>query len=236
MSLGRFREDESPTQRFPVEIAVRRLDGQVVIDTPIKYDKSIPELLAGIPRTGFTANFSSAVMKKVYEQEEETFGKTWDEVRHLLPNAGMNKDSYVVEWSNSRIDYSFLKMIMQQHTPSNSILLIHFWRTILPEFLSMKLSYFYSFLYPDSTIHEHAHQASFDSLMLVEATRALIDLGHGEDPRAEEFGTGELRIDEQISRLQEQLEIEYDKDDESDDGQSGKTSTHSRLRQLTRRR
>ncbi|KAI9844665.1 MAG: hypothetical protein M1830_007588 [Pleopsidium flavum] len=86
----------------------------------------------------------------------------------------------------------------------------------------MKLSYFYVFLYPDFSIHEHAHQASFDSLMLVEAMRALIDLAHRDDPRAEEFGTGELRIDEQISRLQEQLEMEYDKDDESDDGQSGK--------------
>ncbi|KAI9857352.1 MAG: hypothetical protein M1830_006378 [Pleopsidium flavum] len=86
----------------------------------------------------------------------------------------------------------------------------------------IKLSYFYAFLYPDSSIHEHAHQASFDSLMLVEAMRALIDLAHRDDPRVEEFGTGELRIDEQISRLQEQLEMEYDKDDESDDGQSGK--------------
>ncbi len=85
----------------------------------------------------------------------------------------------------------------------------------------MKLSYFYAFLYPDSSIHEYAHQASFDSLMLVEAMRALIDLTHRDDPRAEEFGTGEIRIDEQISQLQEQLKMEYDKDDESDDSQSG---------------
>jgi len=222
VSLGRFREDESQIQRFPVEIAVRRLDGQVVIDTPIKYDKSIPEFLAGIPRTGSTANYSWAVMRKVYGQEEETFGESWDEVRHLLHDAGMEKDSYVVEWSNSGIDYIFLKMIMQQHIPSNSILLIHFWRTLLSGFSSMKLSYSYAFLYPDSSIHEHAHQASFDSLMFVEAMRALIDLAHRDDPRAEEFGTGELRIDEQTFRLQEQLEVEYDKDDQSDDGQSGK--------------
>lgn len=52
--------------------------------------------------------------------------------------------------------------------------------------------------------------------------RALIDLAHRDDTRAEEFGKGELRIDEQISRLQEQLVMEYDKDDESDDGQSVK--------------
>jgi DNA polymerase III epsilon subunit-like protein len=160
-------------------------------------------------------------MRKVYGQEEETFGKTWDEVRHLLHDAGMKKDSYIVEWSNSGIDYSFLKMIMQQHTPSNSIILIHPWRTVLPGFSSMKLSHFHPFLYPDSSIHEYAHQASSDSLMLVEAMRALIDLAHRDDPRAEEFGTGELRIDEQISQLQEQLKMEYDKDDESDDSQSG---------------
>ena len=88
---GRFREDESPIQRFSVAIAVRRLDGQVVIDTPIKYSKSTPEFLAGIPLTGSTADFSWAVMKKVYGQEEETFGKTWDEVKHLLHDAGMRR-------------------------------------------------------------------------------------------------------------------------------------------------
>lgn len=86
----------------------------------------------------------------------------------------------------------------------------------------MKLSYFCAFLYSNSSIHEYIHQASFDSLMLVEAMRALIDLAHRDAPRAEEFGTGELRIDEQISRLQEQLEMEYDKNDKSDDSQSGK--------------
>lgn len=99
-------------------------------------------------------------MRKVYGQEKETFGKTRDELRHLLHDADMETDSYVVEWSNSGIDYSFLKMIMQQHTPSNSILLIHFWRPVLPGFLSMRLNYFYAFLYPDSSIQEHAHQAN----------------------------------------------------------------------------
>lgn len=52
--------------------------------------------------------------------------------------------------------------------------------------------------------------------------RVFIDLAHRADPRAEEFGKGELRIDEQISRLQKQLVMEYDKDEESDDGQSVK--------------
>lgn len=58
VSLGRFREDEWPIRRFPVEIAVRRLDEQVIIDTLIKYDKLIPDLLAGIPRTGSTVDLS----------------------------------------------------------------------------------------------------------------------------------------------------------------------------------
>lgn len=44
-----------------------------------------------------------------------------------------------------------------------------------------ELLYFYAFLYPDSTIHEQAHQASSDSLMLVEGMRALIDLAHWEE-------------------------------------------------------
>lgn len=56
-----------------------------------------------------------------------------------------------------------------------------------------ELLYFYAFLYPDSTVHKQAHQASSDSLMLVEEMRALIDLAHWE-----EFGTGELGIDERM--------------------------------------
>lgn len=118
VSLGGFREDDLLIQRFPVEIAVRRLLGQVVIDTPIKYDKSIPELLAGIPRTGSTANFSWAVMRKVYGQEKETFGKTWDELRHLLHDADMEKDSYVVEWSNSGIPR--LQFLEDDHATTHS--------------------------------------------------------------------------------------------------------------------
>ena len=47
-------------------------------------------------------------------------------------DAGMNRNNYLVEWSNSRIDYSLLKMIMEEHSPSNSILLIPYWTAILP--------------------------------------------------------------------------------------------------------
>lgn len=236
VSLGRFREDESQIQRFPVEIAVRRLEGQVVIDTPIKYDKSIPEFLAGIPRTGSTANYSWAVMRKVYGQEEETFGESWDEVRHLLHDAGMEKDSYVVEWSNSGIDYSFLKMIMQQHIPSNSILLIHFWRTLLSGFSSMKLSYSYAFLYPDSSIHEHAHQASFDSLMFVEAMRALIDLAHRDDLELKNLVRANYGLMNRHFGCKSNWKWSMTRTTNPMMVKAGKTSTHSRLRLLTRRR
>ena len=77
----------------------------------------------------------------------------------------------------------FGKVIMQQHSPR-----------------------FFAF-YPDPSIHEHAHQASFDSLMLVNVMSALIEPTHRDKLRAEECGTGELRTDKQISRLQEQLEM-----------------------------
>jgi hypothetical protein len=111
-------------ERIPVEIAVRRLDGQVLIGTPIKYSQSIPELLVGVPRTGRAANFTWAIMRSVYGQEEETWGKTLDEVRQILLDAGMNRNSYLVEWSNSGIDYGLLKMIMEENTPSNTIPLV----------------------------------------------------------------------------------------------------------------
>jgi hypothetical protein len=77
--LPRLQKGEVAVERIPVEIAVLRLDRQIVIDTPIKYNQSIPELLAGVPRTGTPANFTWGVMWSTYGQEEETWGKTWDE-------------------------------------------------------------------------------------------------------------------------------------------------------------
>jgi hypothetical protein len=65
-------------------------------------------------------------MRSTYGQEEETWRKTWDEVRQILLDAGMNRNTL---W-NGRIiiDYGLLKMIMEEHTPSNSILLIPYWK------------------------------------------------------------------------------------------------------------
>jgi len=63
-------------------------------------------------------------MWSTYGQEEDTLGKTWDEFRQILLNAGMNRNNYLVEWSNSWIDYSLLKIVMEEHTLSHSILLI----------------------------------------------------------------------------------------------------------------
>ena len=200
-------------ERIPVEIAVRSLDRQVVIDTPNKYDQSVPELLAGVPRTGRAANFTWAVMRSVYGQEE-----TWgDEFRQILLDAGMNRNSYLVEWSNSGIDYRLLKMIMEESTPSNTILLVAYWKAILPGFSSMSLGYFHSFIYPDSILHENSHQAGFDSFMLIEGMRTMIDLTHRDDTQIEDSAVDKLRTDEQILQSQEQLKREYDDDDDDDD-------------------
>jgi hypothetical protein len=65
------KEKEVVAERIPIEIAVLRLDGQIVVETPIKYSQSIPELLAGVPRTGPPANFTWSVMRSTYDQEEE---------------------------------------------------------------------------------------------------------------------------------------------------------------------
>jgi hypothetical protein len=45
------------TISIPVEIAVYDLNGEVAIDTPIRHDQSIEELLADAPRTGSEVKF-----------------------------------------------------------------------------------------------------------------------------------------------------------------------------------
>jgi hypothetical protein len=61
-------------------------------------------------------------------KEEETWERTRDEVRQIFLDAGMSRSNYLVEWSNNRTDYRLLKMIMEEHSPSNSILLIPYWK------------------------------------------------------------------------------------------------------------
>ena len=185
--------------------------------TRTRYSQSVPEFLACVPRTGRAANFTWAAMRSVYGQEEETWGKTWDEVRQILLDAGMNRNSYPVEWSNSGIDYRLLKMIMEENTPSNTILLVPYWKAILPGFSSMSLGYLHSFIYPDSILHEYSPQAGFDSFMLIEGMRTMIDLTHRDDTQIEDCAVGKLRSVEQILQSQEQLKRKYDDDDDDDD-------------------
>ena len=106
-------------------------------------------------------------MRKVYGQEEEVWGLTWEEIRQKPIDAGMNKDSFLVEWSNSRIDYILLQKIMKDDTPSNSVMLVNHWKAILPGFSSMRLGYFHSFICPDSTVREYSHQAGFEPQCLL---------------------------------------------------------------------
>src|SRR5437763_1984823 len=109
-------------------------------------------------------------------------------------------------------------MIMEENTPSNTILLVPYWKAILPGFSSMSLGYLHSFIYPDSVLHKYSHQAGFDSFMLLEGMRAMIDLTHRDDTQIEDRAVDKLRTDEQILQSQEQLKRVYDDDDDDDDG------------------
>jgi hypothetical protein len=155
-------------------------------------------------------------MRSTYGQEEDTLGKTWDEVRQILLDAGMNRNNYLVHWSNNRIDYSLLKMIMEEHTPSNSIQLIPYTKAVLPGFLKMILPYFHPLICPGSKLHEYAHQAGFDNFMLIDEMWPMIDLAHRDDTQVEDRVVNKLRTGEQILQLQEQLKKKYDNDDAYD--------------------
>ena len=169
-------KDGRMSKLIPVEIAVYGLDGKVVIDTLIKYDEPIEELLGDTPRCGQHARFNWSVFRRIYGQRRETSGMTIREIRDVLLNADMNSRSTLAEWSISAIDRRILGMILEEQTPERSILVPRHWRKVLPGFLTMSLSYFHHFLYPASMLYQQAHRAGPDTLMLIDMIRALINL------------------------------------------------------------
>jgi hypothetical protein len=118
-----------------------------------------------------------------------------------------------MEWSRSGTDHKFIRVIMGEDTPSNPMRLIPYWRAILPGFSSIALSYFHSFVRPDSERPQFVHQAVFDCFMLIDVMRTMLDLAHRDDIEDEGQYHNELPTDEQILQSQEQLEKEYGDDD-----------------------
>ncbi|KAH0543380.1 hypothetical protein FGG08_002336 [Glutinoglossum americanum] len=198
---------------IPVEIAVYDLNGEVVIDTLIKYDQPVEELLAGAPHTPSEAKFSWGVAQRIYGSRSQTSGTTIDDIRDTLLNAGMNSNSSLIEWSLSRTDRRRLETIMGEHTPKTSILLPVHWRKVLRGFLSMSLSYFHQFLYPDSRLHKRAHRAGPDTLMLIDTIRALIDLSHRDKELVQSTLDNLIQTNEEILHPQKQLRRELSVND-----------------------
>ena len=147
-------------------------------------------------------------MRRVYSKESQTSGMTIDDIRDTLLNAGMNSNSELVEWSTSGTDRRKLEMIMGEHTPEDSILLPRYWRKVLPGFLTLSLSYFHRFLCPDSKLHERAHRAGPDTLMLINTTRALIDLCHRDEELVQSTPGHSIQTNEEILHPQERLRME----------------------------
>lgn len=103
-------KDGERTMSIPLEIVIYDLNGEVVIDTLIRYDQSIEELSADAPRTGLGAKFSWTVVRRIYGRETQTSDMAIDDIRDILFNAGMNSNSDLVEWSTSGTDRQKLKL------------------------------------------------------------------------------------------------------------------------------
>jgi hypothetical protein len=155
-----------------------------------------------------------ALCREFMVEEKRHPGMTWDEIRQTSLDAGMNRNSCLMEWSRSGIDHKFIRMIMGEDTPSNPMRLIPYWRAILPGFSSMALSYFHSSVRPDSELPQFAYQAVFDCFLLIDVMRTMLDLTHRDNVKDEGQYGNELPRDEQILQSQEQLEKEYGDDDD----------------------
>lgn len=76
----------------------------------------------------------------------------------------------------------------------------------------MSLSYFHHFICPDSKFHDYAHQAGFDSFMLIDRMSTMVNIPHRDDTQVENRVVNKLRTDEQIMQSREQLKKKYDDD------------------------
>ena len=85
---------------------------------------------------------------------------------------------------------------MKEYTSSNLILLIYYWKAILLGFLSISLLYFHPFICPDSKLRKYVNQAGFDSFMLIDGMKTLIDLTYRDNPQVEDQVINELQTDE----------------------------------------
>lgn len=78
----------------------------------------------------------------------------------------------------------------------------------------MSLSYFHHFICPDSKFHEYAHQAGFDSFMLIDRMSTMVNIAHRDGTQVENRVVNKPRTDEQIMQSREQLKKKYDDDDD----------------------
>lgn len=72
----------------------------------------------------------------------------------------------------------------------------------------MRLSHFHQFLCPNSTIHQRAHRAGPDTLMLIDTMRALIDLSNRDGDLVQSTLDGSSQNYEETLHIQEQLRKE----------------------------
>jgi hypothetical protein len=155
-------------------------------------------------------------MRRICGEGSQTRWIKIDDIRDILLDAGMNANPDLVEWSINGIDRQIMGTIMGENIPTNSICLVNHWKMVLPGFLTMRLSYFHQFHCPNSTLHQRAHRAGPDTLMLIDTMRALIDLSNRDGDLVQSTLHGSSQNYEETLHTQEQLRKECGVDENYD--------------------
>jgi hypothetical protein len=193
-----------------IEIAVYDLNGTKIVDDPIDLGISVETLLAGVSQENPIGGMRWGTARKIYGNSLQTFGLTKEKIRERLCEAGMNSSSLLLEWSTCACDRNVLKAIMGKDTPKSSILMPVWWRKVLPGFPTMRLPVFYSFMFPDSKLYLNAHRAGPDTMMLIQATRRLIEL-------ADRDGEKQSNLDSFLASFKKILDEQNWVDNDDDD-------------------
>lgn len=187
--------DEQSNKTFiPFEVAVLDHQGNIIVNTPVDYGCSVADLMRGCPQHLVS---KSCAIYGLTDASGKTCGMTPDQIRQKLRASGLNRDSILVEYSNSNWDQKALTAICREDTPQRTLPTLQL-LTSLQYRGPRDLQTLFLVAWPDSKLKALHHRALWDTCKMLMILRCLFSRGLTEEPVNAEFFKKCLSFDDVI--------------------------------------